>query len=239
VIAGGLRYAPEGVIEGMRAHVGTIAAFVALAGAGAAAAREPEPSLEAQHGAPTPAGSPPPAWEYSVSAYAYFFPGGDDFRLGIATADRGPLHLEARYNYEALDTGSLWAGWNWSTGDAVQFGITPMLGAVIGDVDAIAPGFELSLAWKRLDYYLESEIVLDLHERSEDFIYSWSELGVTPVYWLRLGLVGQRTRVYETSVDIQRGVFAQVLAGPVAVGVDWFDPGGDDEFTVATFAIDF
>jgi len=34
-------------------------------------------------------------------------PDDSNFLLVIATADRGSLHLEARYNYEALDTGSL------------------------------------------------------------------------------------------------------------------------------------
>ncbi len=38
------------------------------------------------------------------------------------------------------------------------------------------------------------------------FFYSWSELSVSPVDWFRFGLVGQRTRAYQTDVDIQRGL---------------------------------
>jgi hypothetical protein len=180
-----------------------------------------------------------PGWEFSVSPNAYFFPGEGDFVLGIATADRGPLHLEARYNYEDRNTASLWAGWNWSTGEKVELTVTPMLGAVFGDTDGIAPGFELSLAWKKLDYYIESEYLFDLDDSDDNFIYSWSELGVSPWDWLRVGLVGQRTRVYETGLDIQRGVFAQAVVGRVSVGVDWFNPAGEDEFTVLLVDFEF
>jgi hypothetical protein len=34
----------------------------------------------------------------------------------------------------------------------------------------------------------------------------WS--GIVPVDWFRFGLVGQRTRAYQTDVDIQRGLLA-------------------------------
>jgi hypothetical protein len=57
------------------------------------------------------------AWSFSASAYTYFVPDDRDFVQPTFTADRGWLHLEARYNYEALDTGSAWVGYNFSGGD--------------------------------------------------------------------------------------------------------------------------
>jgi len=191
-----------------------------------------------------PAADPAPRdWAYSLLANAYIFPGDaedeEDFLLGVAAADRGALHLEARWNYEALDTGSLWAGWNWSTGETVELELTPMLGAVLGETDGVAPGLELSLAWRRLDYYLESEAVFDLDDRDESFVYGWSELAVSPVDWLRVGIVAQRTRVYQTERDVQRGVLAQFVLGVTTVGAYWFNPGEDDSFTVAVVQLDF
>jgi len=186
-----------------------------------------------------PVAPAPRAWAISVAGNAYLFPDDEDFTLGIAAADRGPLHLEARYNYEALETGSLWAGWNWSTGKTVELQVTPMLGAVFGDVDGVAPGLELSLVWGILDYYVESEVVFDLEEDADSFTYAWSELAVSPLDWLRVGIVGQRTRVFETERDVQRGVLAQVVLGPSTLGLYWFDPGGGDAFTVALVQLDF
>ena len=42
-------------------------------------------------------------------------------------------------------------------------------------------------------------------DSSENFFYNWSELTVSPVDWFRLGLVTQRTHLYQTDREIQRG----------------------------------
>jgi hypothetical protein len=189
--------------------------------------------------AETVAAPPPHDWAFSVSGNDYIFPGEDDLLMGVATADRGALHLETRYNYEARNTGSVWGGWNWSTGTKVELEITPMLGAVFGDIDGVAPGCKMSLGWKRLDYYLESEVVLDAHHDEDNFIYAWSELGWKPVDWLRVGLVGQRTRVVEDGLDVQRGLLAQAIVGRWTFGADWFNPLGDESFTVIVATVEF
>jgi hypothetical protein len=179
------------------------------------------------------------AWAFSVSGNGYLFPGEGDFVMGVATADRKSLHLETRYNYEARDTWSFWGGWTWSTGTKVEFEITPMLGVVTGDTDGVAPGLEMNLTWKRLDYYLESEHVFDAHQHEDSFFYAWSELAIKPVDWLRVGFVGQRTRVIDTPLDIQRGLLAQAMVGRWTFGVDWFNPLSDDTFTVVVTTVDF
>src|SRR5262245_8022581 len=45
-------------------------------------------------------------WELSLSTATYFVQDGRDFVNPTITADRNWLHLEARYNYESLNTGS-------------------------------------------------------------------------------------------------------------------------------------
>ena len=124
------------------------------------------------------------------------------------TADRDWLHLEARFNYEALDTGSAWVGYNFSGGETVTWELTPMLGAVFGATDGIAPGYKGSLGWKKLEFYSEGEYVFDSAESATAFFYNWSELTFAPVESFRFGLVTQRTRVYQTDRDIQRGLLA-------------------------------
>jgi hypothetical protein len=68
----------------------------------------------------------------------------------------------------------------------------------------------LTLAWWKLDFYAESETVIDFHDAGDSFFYAWSELGFTPVHWTRFGLALQRSRVFENSRDVQRGLFASV-----------------------------
>src|SRR5262249_1982890 len=57
-----------------------------------------------------------PEWSFSASAYAYFVPDSREYVQPTFTADRDWLHLEARYNYENLETGSAWLGYNFSGG---------------------------------------------------------------------------------------------------------------------------
>ena len=55
-----------------------------------------------------------PSWEFAVTAYPTVVRGGENYTSAIAVADRGPLHLEARYNYESIGARSAFVGWTFS-----------------------------------------------------------------------------------------------------------------------------
>jgi hypothetical protein len=177
-----------------------------------------------------------PVWEFGAALFGYFVPDDTDFALPIVTADRGPLHLEARYNYEALDTGSLFVGWTLEAGSEVELAATAMVGAVLGDLDAIAPGYELSLSYRRFSLYSEGEYVVDLDDSAENFLYNWTELTYAPLDWLRFGLVAQRTRVYETGLDVQRGLLAGFSYRNAEFTVHVFNLGWEDPTIVCSLA---
>jgi hypothetical protein len=180
-----------------------------------------------------------PAWEFSLSGYTYFVPEDGDFLQPTFTADRDWLHLEARYNYEALDTGSAWAGYNFGGGDTVTWELTPMLGIVFGTTDGIAPGYKGLLGWKKLEFYSEGEYVFDTGESSDSFFYNWSELTLAPVEWFRFGLVTQRTRVYETDREIQRGLLAGVSFKNLDLTGYVFNPDDEKPTFVLAIAVTF
>ena len=147
----------------------------------------------------------PAAWAFSLSAYAYVVPDESDYVQPTLRADHDWLHLEARHNYEDRDTTSVWLGYNWSFGEEVTLDLTAMVGGVFGDTDGVAPGYEFTLAWKKLQLYSEAEYVFDSDDSSESFFYTWSELTYAFTDWFRAGGVIQRTKVYDTDFDIQRG----------------------------------
>ena len=107
----------------------------------------------------TPPEADEKAWSFSASAYTYFVHDDSNYAQPTFTADRGWLHLEARYNYEAIDTRSAWVGYNLSGGEKLEWELTPMLGGVFGDTTGIAPGYKGSLSWKKLELYSEGESV--------------------------------------------------------------------------------
>src|ERR1700756_3886653 len=112
-----------------------------------------------------------PSWEYSISTATYFALHSQDYVNPNITADHDWLHLEARYNYELLKTGSLWLGYNFSGGEKLEWEVTPMFGGVFGNLTGAAPGYTISLSWEMpmvrqsggplLEFFTQGEYFID------------------------------------------------------------------------------
>jgi hypothetical protein len=207
----------------MKASCSIIVAALALLLPGAAVGQTTNSAPEL---APEAAAS---QWALNASVYGYIVPESRDYVNPNFTADRGWLHLEARYNYEALETGSLWVGYNLDAGEKLKFHLAPMLGGVFGDLTGVAPGYNLSLGYKRIELYSQGEYFCDTGDASNNYFYTWSELTWSPWDWLRAGLAIQRTKAYKSELDIQRGFVVAVsykhadLAAYV-FNLGWTDP---------------
>ncbi len=183
---------------------------------------------------------PAPAWSGSASLAAYFIPDDSDYLQPAIVADRGWLHLEARYNYEAQKTASFWGGVNIELGgEHVSLSLTPMFGVVTGDTDGIAPGLRVLLSTWKLELYSESEWVFDSADETDSFFYTWSEFTLHPTDWLRFGTVAQRTRAYQTDRYIQRGLLAGVMWRNLSVTYHLFEPFASQKTTVVSVGIEF
>jgi len=167
-------------------------------------------------------------WEISASVSAYVFPSDETFFLPIVYADRDWLHLEARYNYEARNSGSLFFGGKTSfTSGQLEGEVTPMVGLVVGDVDGVAPGVELDLLLDPVEFYTEGEFMMDFGEGGSSFFYFWSELSVWPAEWVNAGLVSQRTREVDTQLEIQRGFLVGLSHAGFGATFYMFNPDED------------
>jgi hypothetical protein len=178
-------------------------------------------------------------WAFSASVYTYLVPDSRDYAQPTVTADRDWLHLEARYNYEALETGSAWVGYNFSGGNKLAWTLTPMFGGVFGDTTGIAPGCEGSLSWWKLELYSEGEYVVDPGDSSSNFFYNWSELTVAPLEWLQLGMVTQRTLAYHTDRDVQRGLLVRLSYKQVSFTTYVFNPDESRPVVVLAAQVSF
>jgi hypothetical protein len=176
--------------------------------------------------------SPSPSWELDASLAAYLLPAQPDYLQPTVTADRGWLHLEARYSYEDRRTGSLFVGGNHQLGHTLTLELTPMLGGVFGRTNGIAPALELALRWDPLELSSQSEFVVDLGDTSASFFYSWSEATVGLGSWGRAGVAVQRTKIVSTPHVVSVGPMAGASVGRFDATVYWFDPFASDEFVV-------
>jgi len=180
-----------------------------------------------------------PSWEMRASAAVYILPEEENYVQPTVTADHGNWHLESRYNYEDRDSISGFLGWNFAFGSNVVLEVTPMLGAVVATTDGVVPAVIADLTWKRLEFYVEGEYLIDGQDAADSFAYHWSEASVWITEQIRAGVVTQRTRVYETPRDIQRGLLVGVSLGRLEGVVYAFNPFDDDHFVVASLGFTF
>lgn len=178
-------------------------------------------------------------WAFSLTTTGYIVPGGPSYVSPDFSADRGWLHLEARYNDEALETGSLWVGYNFSVEKKLVLNATPMVGSVFGNLNGIAPGCAITLAYQRFQLYSSSEYVFDIQNRGRNFFYMWNQITYSPLNWLQVGLVSQRTRIYHTSLDVQRGVLAGFTYKKVTFTTNVFNFGWTTPTEVLSLGLNF
>jgi hypothetical protein len=180
-------------------------------------------------------------WSFSASVLGYIVPDDRDFAQPTLRVDRDWLHLEARYNYEELNTGSAWVGYNFgfSFDEELTFDFTPMIGGVFGELNGVAPGYEATLSWWKLELYTEGEYLIEVDDHRDNFFYTWSELSLSPIDWFRFGLVVQRTKAYETDLDIQRGLLASFSYQPVDFTVYVLNMGWDTPTVVLSLGVAF
>jgi hypothetical protein len=163
-------------------------------------------------------------WSLSASVYAYFLPAESDYVQPTLSVDWRFLHFEARYNYEDMRTASLWTGYTLQVGDEVTFELTLMLAGVFGRSNGIAPGYLMTLGFWRLELYVEGEYLFDFAAEEDWFYYTWSELTVSPLDLLRVGMVVQRTRAYDTELELQRGFLIGIDYEMLAFTFHVFNP---------------
>jgi hypothetical protein len=156
-------------------------------------------------GAPAKSTAAPQPWQYNLTIDGYVVPDGTSYASPVLTADHNWLHMEARYNYENLHTGSLWVGYNFNVGKTLSLSVTPMIGGIFGRTNGIAPGCEASLTYKKIEASISNEYIFDTGSKAGNFYYSWPQVTYSPLSWFRIGAVAQHTKAYQTPLNVQRG----------------------------------
>jgi len=146
-------------------------------------------------------------WQHNIEADFYIWK-NDYLFLPIYSVDKEWVHIEARYNYEDVNTFSAWFGYNFNGGKKFQYAITPMLGGVVGNTNGIAPGLELDFQYYGFEFCSESEYVIDFTSMDNNFYYNWTDFTYSPLDWLWFGLSAQRTKLYKTDKELEYGLLA-------------------------------
>ena len=178
-------------------------------------------------------------WSYSLAITTYLAQHARDYANPVLSADRGWLHLETRYNYEALKTGSIWLGYNFSFGEKLAFELTPMLGGVFGDVTGVAPGYTVSVSYEAIELFTQGEYFVDAGNRAGNFFYNWTELSYAVTSWCRIGFALDRTKALGSDFEIRRGPLVGFKYKQIDFTTYWLSPGEKEGTFVFAVAMHF
>jgi hypothetical protein len=87
------------------------------------------------------------------------------------------IYTELRYNYEEVQTLSLYGGKTFSGGNILKFTLTPMLGFSVGNFSGLSLATNADVEWKNFYLSSQSQYSMATKHGIDDFFFSWSELG--------------------------------------------------------------
>ena len=104
------------------------------------------------------------------------------------------MYAELRYNYEDLNTVSLYGGKTLAGGKKLQFSVTPMVGFAVGQFKGISFAANTDLEWKNIYLSSQSQYSIATKTLEPDFFFTWSELGYNISNYVFSGLAIQYTK---------------------------------------------
>jgi len=111
------------------------------------------------------------------------------------------LYAEMRYNYEELNTLSLYIGKsvsevlgnNRTKGNKFSYTVIPIIGAVVGEFKGISAGFNAVADYSNFFFSTQSQYTVSFNKDYSDFYFTWCELGYQPLTWFFAGFTVQQT----------------------------------------------
>lgn len=179
------------------------------------------------------------SWSFSGCTYYYVKTFSSNNINLVGTADHKSLHLEGRYNYEDVNTISLFAGKKFSTGNKLQVEAIPMIGFSKGNTTGFTPAFEGTLAYKNWDAYFESEYMIDYKKRENNFFYNWLEIGVTSCNSVRTGFAIQHTQLYNIKPRIEPGAFMEYSFWKLTLDAYYLNPLTKNNYLLTAVTIEW
>ncbi len=115
-------------------------------------------------------------------------------------------YAEARYNYEDINTLSLYAGHVFAKENNFSYSFTPMIGLLTGRLKGGAIGLNSELSYKKFSFSSQAQYILSSSSKEDNFFYNWSELLYQPADWIFTGVAVQHTKPYATNPFQDPGV---------------------------------
>ena len=128
-----------------------------------------------------------------------------------------------RYNYEDINTLSVYGGKNFNNGTAFRTDLTPMIGFSAGLFNGVSLALNADAEWKGLYISTQSQYSLPVKSNSAAFYYNWTELGFYVTEFFFTGITIQSTRTKE-KMETEPGFAAGLDFKWFSIPVYFFKP---------------
>jgi len=134
-------------------------------------------------------------------------------------------YAEARYNYEDVETFSLYLGRAF-TGEtnSLNYSIVPMLGGSMGRWQGISTGLNINVDLNNFFFSSQSQYSRSTSAYGDYFVYDWSEVGYQSLKWLYAGLSLQHTHDRTIGHNVQPGFMVGFTFNRFTIPVYTFEP---------------
>jgi hypothetical protein len=141
-------------------------------------------------------------------------------------------YAEGRYNYEAANTFSLYGGKTFKKESVISSSLTGLLGAVAGEFNGGAVAANAEIEYKKFTLSFQSQYSFSVENKMDNFIYLWSDISFQTTYWLSAGLSLQQTKLYQTKVETEKGIFATARFGKWEFPIYIFNPDKNERYVL-------
>ena len=148
------------------------------------------------------------------------------------------MYAELRYNYEDLNTISLYGGKTFEGGKNLQFAITPMLGVSIGNFKGVSLATNTELDWKNIYLSSQTQYSFSTINAEADFFFTWSELAYNISRKVFAGLALQFTRQQGIN-DAEPGFVAGLNIKNTSIPFYAFSPFGKKKYFIIGINYEF
>ncbi|OQP52702.1 hypothetical protein [Niastella populi] len=134
-------------------------------------------------------------------------------------------YAEARYNYEDVETFSLYLGRAFNGGkNAFNYSVVPMLGGSLGRWQGISTGLNIDVDLNDFFFSSQSQYSRSTGLYGDYFVYNWSEVGYQSLKWLYAGLSLQHTHERFAGSELQPGFMVGFTFNRFTIPLYTFEP---------------
>lgn len=141
--------------------------------------------------------------------------------VNFTTKKKG--YAECRYNYEEVNSFSVFGGKIIEGGKDFQYRFIPMLGISAGDFAGVSVATKTDIEWKRFFLSAEMQYSASFQNKRSNFIFNWSELGYGVSDFFFCG-VSMQYLLTDKSGNVEPGLMAGVNYKKITFPLYLFSP---------------